>query len=198
MATNGKDSDSTHSKRNRGAVQSQGQLWRWHLESECDIQGNSLGWRWEGSKSIPLYQGGSVLTFHSFHKYCLSTHYMPGRECSSPLQPWTDNQFPGVGLAPDTRDCVPAKPHPKELWGNSIWAEKAGNKEGIFCVSGLKDTWDLVQAKGSMKGCRVVGTSNGVRQGSADMTTQEVRGFQGRSWGATKKNVPYFTTLSKI
>lgn len=57
----------------------------------------------------------SVLTFHSFHKYCLSTHYMPGRECSSPLQPWIDNQFPGVGLAPDTRDCVPAKPHPREL-----------------------------------------------------------------------------------
>lgn len=50
-----------------------------------------------------------------------------------------------------------------------------------------------------MKGCRVVGTSNRVRQGSADMMTHEVReGFQGRSWGATKKNVPYFTTLSKI
>ena len=36
-------------------------------------------------------------------------------------------------------------------------------------------------------------------QGNTEMMTWEVReGFQGRSWGETNKNVPYFTMLSRI
>ena len=40
---------------------------------------------------------------------------------------------------------------------------------------------------------------HGVGQGSIHMMAQEVRErFQGRSWGAAKKKVPYFTTSSRI
>lgn len=46
--------------------------------------------------------------------------------------------------------CVSAMPLLEELWGNvSIWDEKGGDKEGILCVSGLKER---------------VGSSSGKRQ----------------------------------
>lgn len=39
-----------------------------------------------------------------------------------------------------------------------------------------------------MKGCGLLVASNGVEQGSTEMTTRKVRqGFQGRSWGAADK-----------
>lgn len=42
--------------------------------------------------------------------------------------------------------------------------------------------------KRRMKGCGLLVTSNGVGQGSTEMTTRKVRqGFQGRSWGAANK-----------
>ena len=44
--------------------------------------------------------------------------------------------------------------------------------------------WDLVQGKGSMQGCGMVVARHEVGEESTDMMTQEVRGFQGRSWGA--------------
>lgn len=145
-------------------------------------------------------RGFSILSSHPFHKYCFSTHCVPGRESSSSLQPWTGNQFPVMGLAPGTRHCVPAKPRLEELWANvSIWAEKGGNTEGTFYVSGLKPMKDVIQARGNMKGCALVVASNLVEQGNTEMMTWEVReGFRGRSWGETNKNVPYFTTLSRI
>lgn len=40
------------------------------------------------------------------------------------------------------------------------------------------------------KGCGLVVDRSGMKQGSADMMTREVREFQGRSWGATKKMRP--------
>lgn len=106
-------------------------------------------------------RGFSIPSSHSFHKYCFSTHYVPGRESSSSLQPWTGNQFPVMGLALGTYYCVPVKPHLGELWENvSIGAEKGGNTEGIFHVSGLKPMTDVIQAKGSMKECALVVASS--------------------------------------
>lgn len=43
------------------------------------------------------------------------------------------------------------------------------------------------------------GGQQSVEQGNTEMMTWEVReGFQGRSWGAADKTVPYFTMLSRI
>ena len=58
----------------------------------------------------------SVLSCHSVHKYYLSTYYVPGRECFSPPQPRTGNEFAGLGWPPDTCYCVSAKPHLEEVW----------------------------------------------------------------------------------
>lgn len=58
--------------------------------------------------------------------------------------------------------------------------------------------WDLVQAKDCMKGCGVVVASQRVGRECRYRDTGIERRIQGRSWGSTEKNVPCFTTLSRI
>lgn len=142
----------------------------------------------------------SILSSHSFHKYCFSTHYMPGRESSSSLQPWTRNQFSVMGSAPGTCYCVPAKPHLEELWANvNIWAEKRRKcRRDLLCLRSEAHV-RCNSGKRQYEGVCTGGGCSWVGQGNTEMMTWEVReGFQGRSWGETNKNVPYFTMLSRI
>ena len=110
-----KDFNSTHSQGSKGTAHPWGHVWWQLLESECDTQG--IGWLDVGWTTVSLcIRDISVLSCHSVHKYYLSTYYVPGRECFSPPQPQTGNEFAGLGWPPDTCYCVSAKPHPEEFW----------------------------------------------------------------------------------